>query len=106
MVASGVTMEAYSLEDSGEGICFYVYVYNVQPGVVINYADGTSYAEEIEADLGESANVYVANTASGKFHLDTCGQADGIKSENKAIFSVPRSQMIAWNYAPAGCCNP
>ena len=105
-VASGVTMEAYSVEDSGEGICFYVYVYNVQPGVVINYADGTSYPEEIEAGVGEEAHIYVANTASGKFHLDSCGQADAIKEENKATFTVPRSQMIAWNYAPAGCCKP
>jgi DNA-entry nuclease len=45
LVASGVTMEAYSVEDSGEGICFYVYVYNVQPGIVIDYATGESRRE-------------------------------------------------------------
>ena len=42
LVASGVQMEAYSVEDEGEGICFNVYCYNVQPGGTINYADGTS----------------------------------------------------------------
>lgn len=42
LVASGVQMEAYSVEDSGDGICFNVYCYNVQPGVEINYSDGTS----------------------------------------------------------------
>lgn len=42
MVASGVQLEAYSVEDHGEGICFNVYCYNVQPGVVINYATGAS----------------------------------------------------------------
>ena len=42
MVASGVTMEAWSVEDNGEGICFYAYVYNVQPGVEIDYATGES----------------------------------------------------------------
>lgn len=42
LVASGVFMEAYSVEDQGKGIQFYVYVYNVQDGVTIHYADGTS----------------------------------------------------------------
>jgi DNA-entry nuclease len=45
LVASGVTMEAYSVEDSGKGICFYVYVYNVQPGIGIDYATGESWRE-------------------------------------------------------------
>jgi DNA-entry nuclease len=46
LVADGVTMEAYSVEDSGEGICFYVYVYNVQPGIAIDYATGESRRAE------------------------------------------------------------
>ena len=45
LVARGVIMEAYSVEDGGEGICFCVYVYNVQPGVVIDYATGENWAE-------------------------------------------------------------
>ena len=35
-------MEAKSVEDDGEGICFNVYVYNVQPGIDIDYATGSS----------------------------------------------------------------
>ena len=46
LVADGVTMEAWSVEDNGAGICFYVYVYNVQPGVEIDYATGENWAEE------------------------------------------------------------
>ena len=42
LVASGVEMEAESVEDAGRGICFHVYVYNVQPGVEINYRTGES----------------------------------------------------------------
>ena len=42
LLARGVQMEAFSVEDKGEKICFNVYVYNVQPGVVINYATGES----------------------------------------------------------------
>ena len=42
LVASGVQMEAKSVEDNGEGICFNVYVYNSQPGIEINYTTGAS----------------------------------------------------------------
>lgn len=46
LVASGVQMEAYSIEDNGEGLCFNIYVYNVQPGIVIDYKTGESWLEE------------------------------------------------------------
>lgn len=49
LIASGVQMEALSVEDGGLGIRFHVYVYNVQPGVVIDYATGESWAEEEKA---------------------------------------------------------
>lgn len=42
LLASGVQMEAYSVEDKGSGICFNVYCYNVQPGITIDYSDGSS----------------------------------------------------------------
>lgn len=42
LVASGVQMEAKSVEDNGKGICFNVYCYNSQPGIEINYKTGES----------------------------------------------------------------
>ena len=45
LLASGVQMEALSVEDEGEGLCFNVYIYNVQPGVSIDYATGDSWEE-------------------------------------------------------------
>ena len=42
LVASGVEMEAYSVEDNGEGVIFNVFVYNVQPGIEIDYKTGES----------------------------------------------------------------
>lgn len=42
LVASGVTIEIASVEDRGEKLEFYVYVYNVQPGITIDYATGDS----------------------------------------------------------------
>lgn len=44
LVASGVLMEGYSVEDSGESIEYCVYCYNMQPGVEINYATGENWA--------------------------------------------------------------
>lgn len=43
LVARGVQMEALSVEDSGDGVCFNVFVYNVQPGMEIDYATGESW---------------------------------------------------------------
>ena len=45
LLADGVLMEAWSVEDNGDGICFCIYAYNAQPGVKINYATGESKAE-------------------------------------------------------------
>ena len=44
LVAKGVEMEAWSVEDGGDGVCFHVYCYNVQPGVEIDYATGENWA--------------------------------------------------------------
>ncbi len=43
LVAKGVLMEAWSVEDGGESVCFNVYCYNVQPGVTIDYATGDNW---------------------------------------------------------------
>ena len=43
LVANGVQMEAFSVEDEGEGVRFNVFVYNVQPGITIDYATGNSW---------------------------------------------------------------
>ncbi len=45
LLASGVLMEALSVEDDGKGICFNVYCYNAQPGVIIDYSTGENFEE-------------------------------------------------------------
>ena len=52
LVASGVLIEGYSVEDEGDGICFCVYSYNVQPGVEINYYNGRNKKSGDSASLG------------------------------------------------------
>ena len=46
LLASGVQMEAYSIEDNGQGVCFNVYIYNVEPGIKIDYTTGNSSKEQ------------------------------------------------------------
>ena len=46
LVASGVQLEAFSVEDKGKGICFNIYCYNVEPGIIIDYKTGESYLDE------------------------------------------------------------
>lgn len=106
LVADGVTIEAFSVEDAGEGICFYVYIYNIQPGVTINYATGESHIAETVAEPDEKVLPYVVNTSSKKFHAASCAQAASMKDENRESYETTRSQMIAWDFIPAGCCKP
>ena len=73
LLASGVLMEAESVEDDGDGVLFCVYVYNVQPGVAIDYATGDNWLAEdggagraVAAGSGNSsASENGANTSSG-----------------------------------------
>ncbi len=60
LLASGVQMEAMSVEDNGEGILFNVYCYNVQPGVVIDYATGASQLGENTENI--STTTYTATS--------------------------------------------
>lgn len=48
LVARGVHMEAFSVEDNGAGVCYNVYVYNVQPGITIDYSTGDSWITKEE----------------------------------------------------------
>ena len=64
LVATGVQMEAKSVEDNGEGIEFNVFVYNVQPGITIDYATGNSALSGEEIIETESSNNTTNSTAS------------------------------------------
>lgn len=132
LVARGVLMEGYSVEDNGAGVNFCVFCYNVQPDVEINYADGksnqddsinkgtgfTGYTNEnvTETDdsknsgftgyTDESTSSYVINTSSKKFHTADCKNANKISDKNKKIVNESRDELIADGYEPSKCCNP
>ena len=107
LVASGVVMEAKSVEDGGEGICFNVYVYNVQPGVEIDYLTGENRAVvQIQVQDEGEIKEYILNNNSKKFHLPTCKNAKDIKESNRELFSGKRENLLKRGYTPCGACNP
>ncbi len=62
LVCDGVLMEAVSVEDNGKGIQFNVFCYNVQPGIVIDYATGDSRLADGESLEEEQETVAAAAT--------------------------------------------
>lgn len=111
LVASGVQMEAESVEDKGAGVLFNVYVYNVQPGVIIDYATGDSEADPgygVPGDDSDTANedTYIVNTNTGKFHKPSCRSVKQMKESNKSERTTTRDELIAEGYEPCKNCNP
>lgn len=112
LVANGVYMEAYSVEDGGEGICFNVFVYNNQPGIVIDYQTGESRLEseppnqQSKPTSSETDNQYVLNTNSKKFHFSSCSGVKNIKSENYKEYTGTRENLVSDGYSPCGICKP
>lgn len=106
LVASGVQMEAQSVEDKGEGVCFNVYVYNNQPGVTIDYATGDSWAsDEAPSDTGKEST-YILNTSSRKFHKPDCSSVETISPSNKKSYTGTREELINQGYEACGKCKP
>ena len=125
LVASGVEMEAMSVEDNGEGVCFNVYCYNVQPGVTIDYATGDSWLEEdapvssgsdsstvqegtsgSDTSVAEQEESYVLNTSSKKFHRPDCSGVASMSPENRQDYTGTRQSLIDQGYSPCGTCKP
>lgn len=104
LVASGVMIEAESVEDRGDGILFNVYCYNVQPGVSINYRNGKSKLEASKYTDIEST--YILNTERKIFHLTSCETAKKIPAENKKSFTGKISDLAEMGYKPCLGCEP
>ncbi len=127
LLADGVQMEAWSVEDNGEGICFNVYCFNVQPGVMITYANGQNRADGTIKVYGNSktsgnkkstitagkksasqkeSGTYILNTSRLKFHKPSCNSVKTMNPDNKEKFTGKRSELIAKGYEPCGNCKP
>lgn len=102
LVASGVLMEAYSVEDDG-GLCFCVYCYNVQPYITIDYATGESWLSEdapvTASDASDAQLVYLSDSGT-KYHRADCRYVDADARE------LREQEAVDAGYAPCGTCKP
>lgn len=122
LICDGVLMEAYSIEDGGDNICFCIYAYNLQPGIIIDYLTGDNYLEvdengkfsepsDPEPQEGQMLGVdvigdYVLNTKSFKFHLPECDGAVSMNEKNRKDYHGSRNALILDGYSPCGFCQP
>lgn len=128
LVASGVLIEAKSVEDNGEGILFCVYCYNVQPQVEIDYATGNSSfapaktttakttaapkTTTVSAPPATTASApaqeitYVLNTNTKKFHRPSCSSVKRMSEENRFDVKWSREKVVQDGYVPCKNCNP
>ncbi len=121
LVCRGVQIEAFSVEDNGDGVCFNVYCYNNQPGVIIDYATGGSYLdksyeatekqttetpkttskettqENVYEDSGDTDMVWLPKNGKRYHCISTCS---GMNSTNK----VSVEEAKAMGYTPCGRC--
>ncbi|MBR5473736.1 MAG: DNA/RNA non-specific endonuclease [Clostridia bacterium] len=107
LLASGVLMEGYSVEDGGEAICFNFYAYNAQPGIIIDYATGKSKSENEEQTNNDSPTketTYIINKNTKKFHLPDCASIKDTKPKNKEETSKSKEELEKLGYSPCKSC--
>lgn len=134
LLASGVQLEAYSVEDDGDGICFNVYCYNVQPGIRIDYSTGVSSSASgsslttkkttgqsttkaknsttkpkrtttTEADGGfVNTGTYILNTNTKKIHYPGCSSVKRMKDKNKESYSGSLDALLSSGYTKCKNC--
>lgn len=110
LLAKGVQMEGYSVEDNGDGVCFNVFIYNEQPGITINHRNGDNWLgsdieipeEEIVSD--EDA-IYVLNTSSKKIHEIGCSSIGTMSDSNKKNTKDDVEVLLGKGYTLCGNCH-
>ncbi|EOS60623.1 hypothetical protein C815_01079 [Firmicutes bacterium M10-2] len=107
LVADGVIMEGYSVEDNGEGIEFNVYAYNEQPGITIDHATGDSALSKEETDSSTNQNTqgtYVINKSTKKIHDPSCSSVSNMKEENKEFYRGNLQDLLNQGYTIHNQC--
>ncbi len=104
LLCSGVFMEAYSVEDKGEGISFHVYCYNAQPGIQINYANGDSSLAPTQQSPASETGTYVLNTNSKKIHKPHCASVGDISPKNRKDYKSAVDSLLSQGYETCKSC--
>lgn len=105
LMADGILMEAYSVEDSGRSIQYCVYVYNVQPGLKFTYATGASRYSGIFFDTkgetvvtdGINLGTFGMDLTSDTIHSPKCSKFAELDDIDKVLFSGDREMKIEWS---------
>lgn len=106
LVASGVLMEAQSVEDDTVKFC--VYCYNVQPDVQIDYATGKSSlvgSQEVSEAPDQNAT-YILNENSKKIHTPDCPSVQDTKPKNRKEYHGSLQDLLDDGYTGCKNCNP
>lgn len=109
LLARNVIMEAWSVEDTGQGICFAVICPNIQPGIAINYATGESYEinqSSAETDNNQKTITVILNTNSGKYHKPDCTSVKQMSDANKQELTKTIEELHQAGYTPCQSCHP
>ena len=101
LVARGVKMEGWSVEDNGESVCFNVFVYNVQPGISICYADGTSSRIAQKETADPSAQKIYGNRRSKIYHCPGQAAYEEMKDSPNLVIFDSEEQAQAAGYRKA-----
>ena len=100
LVARGVQMEAYSIEDAGASICFNVFVYNMQPGIEIDYSDGSSRLSET-VDESQEDGVIRGNSRSKIYHCPGQAAYEDMADSRYLVLFDSEEEAIAAGYRKA-----
>ncbi|MDO4800584.1 MAG: DNA/RNA non-specific endonuclease [Prevotellaceae bacterium] len=122
LLATGVLMEACSVEDEGAGIQFNVFCYNSQPGIFIDYSNGSSciiadknqqlptYENQMPVRTTESTQAneqtYILNKNTKRFHYPWCSSVEQMAEKNRCETLESRDELISRGYKSCGKCNP
>lgn len=113
LVARGLLLQAASIED--DTIRFNVYIFNIQPGITIDYKTGKSrIAKQGEETygIGEAKDpfaytnkTYVINIKNNKYHDESCSSIKMMKDSNKKIINSTKEELEKQGYNPCNNCN-
>lgn len=107
LIASGVHMMAWSVEDNGRGINFNIYCYNANPNKEIDYKTGAvTDVDSKGKEVVQKSRKYIINTNSGKFHYPSCNGVSDISEHNRKEIVATRNALINEGYEPCGLCEP
>ena len=134
LLSKGVQMEAFSVEDKGKGISFNVFVFNAQPGIEIDYRDGSNELildtnegkdssdnlqkalttnddetfanDSIKEKENKTEGKYILNTNTHKIHYPNCPSVEDIKAKNKKEYNGSKEELLANGYTECDRCKP